>query len=224
MKRIIIAAFAAYLTSAIALAVTITLTPSQLGDIAAQQGGSPPVTPPVTPPQQVTCSDGSVHPAGYVCPVAPPTNDPEVTHVCPGYAKTIWMAANWAAPTRMLTGSYGGMGANDIVVYRFTTAGPSPSSNNFPRIAGAEYGGGGANRVFNLSEKPCDFDPPYLAFASHGEGTPTVPFLVVTPDPWGFYPVLQGNKTYYLNVKAAAGSGCTTSCDMFFDLSKNGTP
>ena len=52
----------------------------------------------------------------------------------------------------------------------------------------------------------------------------TIPFTVNNSNNWGYYPILRNNTTYYLNVKLSPGSGCTTSCDMFFDLSKNGTP
>lgn len=54
----------------------------------------------------------------------------------------------------------------------------------------------------------------------------TVPFTVQNPYPWipGYYPDLQFSRTYYVNIKVAPGSGCTTACPMFIDLSKNGTP
>lgn len=135
------------------------------------------------------------------------------------------MVVNWANPTRLYTSDYGGFDANDIVVYTFTTGSGASIPNNLPWVRGAEYGSGAANRNWNLSETKCSFDPPYLAFASHGESSaPNVPFTVVTPDQFGFYPVLKYNTTYYLNVKNAPGSGCVTACNMFFDLSKNGTP
>lgn len=68
MKRIIytvsLAALAAFLAVGIGMAAApITLQPGESITITAAGG-------PATPP--VTCPDGSVHPAGYVCPVTPP--------------------------------------------------------------------------------------------------------------------------------------------------------
>lgn len=209
MKRFI--AFALYLFVTSAIAVTLTLTPQQLADIAAQQGGAPAPTPTPTP---------------VPTPTPPPTPGGDTADHCTGFARTVHMRADWANPTRMLTASYGGVGANDIIVFEFTTGNGASQANNLPRVAGAEWGSGAANRIYNLSTKPCDFGPPYMAFSSHGgeSSAVTVPFTVLTSDPWGFYPVLATSTTYYLNVKVAPGSGCTTACDMFFDLSKNGTP
>lgn len=214
MKRLIAMVLMIAAGSAIAANTVINAQPGDTVTVNVVGGGP-------TPPATVTCPDGSTNPAGFVCPTTPP---PVTGNTCPGYAKTIWMEADWYAPVRMLTANYGGMAANDIVVYTFTTGNGASQSNNLPRIAGGEYGGGGGNRDFNLSETACKFDEPWLAYAAHGTGLPSVPFTVVTPDPYGFYPVLKFNTRYYLNVRNSPGNGCTTSCNMFFDLSKNGTP
>src|SRR4051812_40995932 len=127
-KKIVVAAILAYIAIIVGVAATkafganqaITLQPGDTLTVTAAQGGSGP-----PPPGTITCSDGSVHTLPYTCPVTPPP----VVGACVGFAKTLWMKANWAAPTRMLTASYGGFGVNDIVVYEFTT-GNGPSQTN----------------------------------------------------------------------------------------------
>lgn len=171
------------------------------------------------PPPGVTCPDGSQHPAGYICPVAPPGNI-----VCPGFTKTLVMVVDWNNPTRLLTVNYGGFNANDIVVYQFTTGGGSSIDNNLPRVAGAEYSAGAANRIAAMSDKPCDFvGLPFFA-ATVTSSAITIPFTVNNPNNYGFYPILNNHSTYFINVKNAPDSGCVTACNMFFDLSRNGSP
>lgn len=196
---------ASYFTVALAMAVTITLSPQQLADIAAQQGGATPAPSP-TP-----------------TPAPAPVPGADTADHCAGFDRTVHLKVDWNAPARL----FASVGANDIIVYEFTTGSGKSLDGNLPRVAGAEYGGGAANRIVAMSEKPCNFDAVGGAVAaSQNSSAPTIPFTVQNPYPWipGYYPDLKFNATYFVNIKVAPGSGCTTSCNMFLDLSKNGTP
>lgn len=164
------------------------------------------------------------------CPSPPgagpctPPDPPPFGGTCPGFGKTLLMVENWANPVRLYTQDYGGFNSNDILVVQFTTGNGQSQTGNLPRLAGAEWQSGAADRVWALSATPCSFTPlPYFA-ASGTSSAVTVPFTVINPNNFGYYPILQGNTTYYLNIKNAAGSGCTSTCNMFMDLVKNGTP
>lgn len=143
--------------------------------------------------------------------------------VCPGFTYTRVLPVNWAAPVRMLTSAFGGFGASDIVVVQFTT-GDSASTGNLLKITGAEYQGPPIQRTAALSDIPCDFTGGSLkawwGSTTTGSTSVTVPFTIENPNNYGYYPILQRNTTYYLNVKQAPSSGCTASCDMFFELIK----
>ncbi len=151
------------------------------------------------------------------CTVPPPGE-------CPGFAHTLNIPINWSAPQRMLTANYGNFGQFDIVVASFTTGSGQSQTNNLPRLAAAEYGGGAANREAALSETACSFTPVDSAYYSYQvSSAPTIPFTFNNPYIYpGLYSNLKSNTTYYLNIKNVAGSGCGTNCPMFIDLNKNG--
>ena len=208
--------FLAYASAQAAGFNVTTTVPITINGATCTQSGST-FTCGGAPPPNVTCPDGSVHPPGYVCPVTPPSGS------CAGFARTINLAMDWAAPTRLLSGDFG---PNDIVVVSFTTDGGSSQSNNLPRISGAEYAGPAANRIAALSTTACSFVPVDSSWASSTTSSgPTIPFTVNNPYSFpGYYSNLLNNRTYYFNVKMAPASGCSVSCPMAFDLTKNGTP
>lgn len=138
---------------------------------------------------------------------------------CPGFASTQVLDLNWAVPTRLVTS---GFTLSDVLVVRFTT-GSNNSSNNLPHITAVEYGGvGPAQRTGVLSATPCDFAHQATPGAIGVGNTITSTFAIGNGSGFGFYPVLQTNTTYYLNIKNNAGGGCGLGapCDMSIDLIK----
>jgi len=109
-------------------------------------------------------------------------------------------------------------------VVQFTT-GNFDSGSNLLKMAGAEWQDPPTQRTAALSNLPCDFTggslSSYFATTTTGSTTVTIPFTVNNPNNFGFYPILQKNTTYYLNVKQAPSSGCV-SCNMFIELIKYG--
>jgi hypothetical protein len=141
---------------------------------------------------------------------------------CPGYTHTRLLVENWATPVALLTYGAGGFGPDDIVVVQFTT-GNFPSGSNLLSIAGAEYGDPPTNRIAAMSDKPCDFvGLPFFGAKTGPSTSVTVPFTIDNPNNYGTYPILHVNTTYYLNVRMPADSGCAGSCNMLFNLNKNG--
>jgi len=142
---------------------------------------------------------------------------------CQGFAKTIVMSMDWAAPTRLYTASFNNMHYDDAVVVRFTT-GNVETTNSLPRIAGAEYQSQPSARVAALSATPCDFDPQQTVGAYGQSVSVTMVFAISPGTGFGYYPVLQKNTTYYLNIKNAPNATCASNnvCDMFVDLVKPG--
>jgi hypothetical protein len=139
---------------------------------------------------------------------------------CPGFSNTILLEIPWINPPRTLTGFFG---QNDIVVVKFTT-GPSPSSGNLPKIAGAEFQGPPTQRTAALSATACDFNGlPYPGAVVPNSTSVTVNFTVDNPNNFGYYPILHTNTTYYFNVKNVAGQ-CSGNCSMAFDLIKYNNP
>jgi hypothetical protein len=132
---------------------------------------------------------------------------------------------NWANPARMYTSSVSGFGPNDIVVVAFTTGSVASPNNSLPRLVAAEYQSPPSTRIANLSATPCDFGAQLTQGATTSGTTVTVPFTVANSNNYGYYPILNTNTTYYLNIKNAPSSSCTSSggdCDMAIDLNKPG--
>ncbi len=155
----------------------------------------------------------------------PPPSGSGFTGSCSGFSNTRVLVENWANPVRLKTADYGGFGPNDIIVVQITT-GSATSGSNLLRISGAEWQDAPYNRIAALSDMACDFTgnslAQYWGTTSTNSTSVTVPFTVNNPNNFGFYPILNTNKTYYLNIKMAPNSGCTSTCNMFIDLSKFG--
>ena len=174
---------------------TITLTADQVASVIAQAATNPlPPTPPQVPPT----------------PPAPPAGGP----VPPGSVNVI---IPWAPGTTR--GYTGPIDSTAIICVQFTT-GPSPSAaNNLPHIVGAEYQAPPRTRIAVLSATPGDFGPQPMAGASSNGNTVQVPFTVANPNNFGYYPVLEPNTTYYLNVKSAnSADNPELPANMAFDL------
>lgn len=141
---------------------------------------------------------------------------------CPGFPRTVALTLDWQDATRLYTKDYGGFGSNDALVVSFTTGSVS-SGGSLPRIASAEYNSPPSGRIAYLSSKPCDFTPQTAFGANMNGNSITAVFALGTGSGFGYYPVLELNTTYYLNIKNAASSTCAGgSCDMFVDLVKAG--
>lgn len=178
------------------MTAVITLTAEQVASVLAQQGGAP------APQQQ---------------PPAPPVITPPPATPVPGNVKIIDVA--WDRPTRQYTSSVGGFGPDDIIAARFTTGNVS-TSGSLPRIAAAEYQGPPLPRKACLSKIPGDFANPILNRFGRGveEGqSVTFPFALGTGFD-AYYPTLDLNTTYYLNMSNEGGQ----AGDMFIDLLKPG--
>jgi len=130
---------------------------------------------------------------------------------------------DWANPQRMYTTNAGGFGADDVIVVRFTTGNVS-SDASLPRLASAEYNSSPSSRDATLSSLMCDFAPQATPGATIIGNSITAVFAIGTGSGFGYYPVLQTNTTYYLNMKNSAGASCRSNgqCDMFIDLIKAG--
>lgn len=138
---------------------------------------------------------------------------------CTGFNRTVVVDLTWATPTRQ----YSSMGVNDAVVVRFTTGSVS-TTTSLPRIAGAEYNSAPSTRIARLSATPCDFSTQPAAGANIEGNSITAVFAIAPGSGFNYYPILQTNTTYYLNVKNAPDPTCagTGVCDMFWDLIKPG--
>ncbi len=154
---------------------------------------------------------------------APPSGGSGFSGSCPGFGNTIVMNMNWANPARLFTSSYGAFGPNDVIVVVFTTGNVASPNNSLPRLVAAEYQSPPSTRIAVLSTTACDFSAQLTQGATTSGTTVTVPFTVANSNNYGFYPILNTNTTYYLNIKNAPSSSCTSSggdCDMAVDLNK----
>lgn len=142
---------------------------------------------------------------------------------CPGFDTTALLTMDWNHPARLYTRDVGGFTPRGVVVVQFTTGSVS-STNMLPRIAAAEFSSSPSSRIATLSPTPCDFGP-QAALGAAGEGNSvTMVFALGTGSGYGYYPVLQLNTTYYLNIKNSPNATCIANgvCDMFIDLVKSG--
>jgi hypothetical protein len=140
---------------------------------------------------------------------------------CSGFDNTRLIVMDWNNPTRMLTRNFGGFNANDVIVVQFTT-GSLSTTNNLPHITAVEYGSSPSSRQGVLSATPCDFSPqPVIGATSYGN-TITSLFAIGSGTGFGYYPVLQPNTTYYVNIKNMPNPNCASNanCDMSVDLIK----
>lgn len=139
---------------------------------------------------------------------------------CSGYDNTFVVDLNWASPTRQYAT---GVAANDIIVVRFTT-GNVATSNNLPHVTGVEYSAAPYSRTAYLSATPCALTNGFGApGAGPMIGTTVTSLFAISPGfGFNYYPILQKNTTYYVNIRNTAGNGCVANCDMSFDLIKPG--
>jgi hypothetical protein len=142
---------------------------------------------------------------------------------CTGFANTIVIDQSWAAPSRKFTtGAGSSFGSNDAVVVRFTTGAltmPGKKGN----ITAAEYSTSPSARIATLSASACDFGNGIFPPASTQQGNTITQYFSVGGSPVsGYYPVLQPNTTYYLNIMNVTPSSCQLNgiCDMYVDLTK----
>jgi hypothetical protein len=133
---------------------------------------------------------------------------------------------DWNNEGRYFTYNAGGFAPTDVLVVRFKT-GSVPFGTASAKLAGAEYGSSPSQRIWTLSATPCDFTSTgkaRLAYNLSGSTTITAWFGVGLTEGVvdTYYPQLQVNKVYYLNIKNKDGAVCFTSggCDMFIDFSK----
>jgi hypothetical protein len=142
---------------------------------------------------------------------------------CPGFTATHIIPIDWSTPVRKYTEQHGGFGVSDIIIVKFTTGNVSTGSS-LPRLTAAEYNSPPSSRTAVLSAIPCDFSVQSTPGATNIGNSITAVFALGTGTGFGYYPVLQLNKEYYLNMKNNPGSTCASapSCDMFIELLKPG--
>jgi hypothetical protein len=147
----------------------------------------------------------------------------DATVACPGFANTRVIDLSWSNPQRMYTHDVGGFGPRDALVVRFTT-GPKSGDGLMPRISAAAYRSPPHWRFATLSSKPCDFEPQATPWASMAGKSITAVFALGENPSLPYYPILETNRTYYLNIRNSDDSSCTSSgvCDMYVDLVKAG--
>ncbi len=167
---------------------------------------------------QITCQ-GTAPPVPQ-CPSPPGAGPCGGPISCSGFTKTLVIPMTWSTATRVITQNYGNFNPNDAVVVQFTTGNTTSSTGNLPRIVGAEWIDPLYNRQAVLSATPCDWSPQATSLATSNGTSTSNPFTVANPNNYGLYPILSKNTTYYLNIKNAAGSGCTApaTCNMVIDL------
>lgn len=141
---------------------------------------------------------------------------------CPGFDTTIILTLNWASPVRVFTGH---MGPNDMVLVQFTT-GNVPTTTSLVTVSGAEWNSPPSSRVATLTTTPCNFSTQSPPGANIGPSTSVTSKFAITPGTgYSYYPILNTNTTYYLNVKNVVSPTCAAGvgeCGMFFDLLKPG--
>jgi hypothetical protein len=107
-------------------------------------------------------------------------------------------------------------------VVKFTTGNVS-SNTNLPNLTAVEYQSSPSSRIATLSALPCDWSTQSAPGANLHNNTINAVFAVGSGSGFGFYPVLNTNTTYYLNIKNDPGSSCVATsgpCDMAVNLSK----
>jgi hypothetical protein len=139
---------------------------------------------------------------------------------CSGFTKTVNIDLPWAGTAglpRVLTGNYGGFGANDAMVIQLhPPAGRTSSANGTVTLV--EWGGGPIPRLSVISTTPCDFSTANVAtLYNASKGADPKFFLQVGGKQTVGVVLLQPGQTYYLNVK---NSGCPTGsqCNMNVDF------
>lgn len=147
------------------------------------------------------------------------------TGTCPGFTNTIVLTPNWANPVRLYTG-VGGVptfGPNDALVIQFTTGNVS-TTTSLVRVASAEYNSPPSARVAKLSATPCDFNAQSAPGANMQGNSITASFAITPGTGYSYYPVLNRNTTYYVNLKNDTSPTCASGgiCDVFVDLLKPG--
>lgn len=143
------------------------------------------------------------------------------TGSCPGFATTNLVTMNWASPSRLAPIT---MGANDIVIVQFTTGNVS-TTTSLETLSGAEWSSPPSSRIATLSSTPCDFSAQTAPGANIGPSNSiTAKFGLGTGTGFSYYPVLNLNSTFYLNIKNAPSPTCASGgiCDLFMDLLKVG--
>jgi hypothetical protein len=163
-----------------------------------------------------------------IVPSSTGTGNPTGAVSCSGFNKTLVIDVAWAsttAATRYTTQQYGGFGANDALVVRFT---PPPGSASFSAgsLSGAEYSGPTTTRTGKISTSPCDFSTAtqftlYNAFSASTFNMP----VQVSGTQLAWTMLTAPGTTYYLNIKNTDKKGVATCaagkyCDMFVDFLK----
>jgi hypothetical protein len=154
--------------------------------------------------------------------------NPGGTISCSGFNKTLVIDVAWTsttAATRYVTQQYGGFGANDALVVRFTPP-AGAGSYSAGSLSGAEYSGPTTTRVGHISTSPCDFSlaTRFTLYNGFSASTFNLPLQVGgTQLAWTM--LAQPGTTYYLNIKNTDSKGVATCaagkyCDMFVDFYK----
>jgi hypothetical protein len=190
---------AAVAAASVYAAAPIILQPGESVIVTALPGGGG-VTPPSCTPPAV------LNPATGQCETPPPPNNDTNCGV-PGPVRH--MVMSWQTPTRLYTSNAGGFAKNGAVVVAFTTGSVS-STTSLPRIAAAEYQSPPSSRIATLSSKPCDFGPQPTPGAAGEGNSVTMVFALGTGSGYGYYPVLQLNTTYFLNMKNSPATCSST--------------
>jgi len=155
------------------------------------------------------------------------TGNPTGALSCSGFNKTLVIDVAWSsttAATRYVTQQYGGFGANDALVVRFTP--PAGASFGSGALSGAEYSGPTTTRTGKISTSPCDFSTAtqFTLYNAFSASTFNLPIQVGgTQLAWTM--LMAPGTTYYLNIKNTDKKGIATCaagkyCDMFVDFLK----
>ena len=168
--------------------------------------------------------------ATLIVPTSTGTGTPTSTGSlpCTGFNKTLVIDVAWTSTTaasRYVTQQYGGFGANDALVVRFTP--PAGSlSYSAGSLSGAEYSGPTTTRTGKISTSPCDFSTAtqftlYNAFSASTFNMP----IQVGGNQLAWTMLTVPGTTYYLNIKNTDKKGVATCaagkyCDMFVDFYK----
>lgn len=135
-------------------------------------------------------------------PQPTPTPTPEPTPQPPvGNASVV--ALDWQNPQRVFSNA-------PVIALEFTT-GSTDTHGRTVRISGAEYNDGPSDMTAVISETAGDFDHPIGPQIGPSKSM-TAQFYVGSPGT--YYPTLQPNTRYYVNVKNDEGR------NKFFDLSR----
>ncbi len=158
----------------------------------------------------------------------PGTPGPTGSLPCTGFNKTLVIDVAWTSTTaasRYVTQQYGGFGANDALVVRFTPP-AGASSYSAGSLSGAEYSGPTTTRVGKISTVPCDFSlaTQFTQYNAFNASTFNLP-MQVGGDQLAWTMLTVPGTTYYLNIKNTDKKGVATCaagkyCDMFIDFYK----